>query len=294
MIFRLGQGIIAVKGKRMPDLNGSIAVVTGAARGIGRAISRGLLEAGASLVAADRAWDGAETARHEYEQSGRALIVSFDLNNVQTVALARDRTLDRFGHVDILVNNAALRMRDLFFPAGLSTVLDAKESDWDAMHRVIVTGTLNVIRAFVPAIRISGKGGSIVMIGSAGSLQIEHDGDGTWRARRVTPKNQPYDAAKAALASLTFSMAHELKDDGIAVNLVWPSGTITTGSEEMRAARIAAGVDTGRFFRPEHVVPPVLHLARQGGTDAQTATALDALPWNAHHGFGERDEWVVS
>ena len=69
---------------------------------------------------------------------------------------------------------------------------------------------------------------------------------------------------------------------------------MTTGSEGMRAARIVAGVDTGHFLRPEHVVPPVLHLARQGGADAQTATALDAPPWNAHHGFGERDQWVIS
>lgn len=278
----------------MAEFDGAIAVVTGAARGIGRAISQGLLEAGAGLVAADRAWDGAEATRREYEATGRALIVDFDLNNAQTVALARDRTLDRFGRVDILVNNAALRMRDLFYPAGLSTVLDAKESDWDAMYRVIVLGTLTVTRAFVLAMRLSGKGGSIVMIGSAGSLPIEHDGDGTWRARRVAPKNQPYDAAKAALASLAFSLAGELKPDGIAVNLVWPGGTMTTGSAGMLAARNAAGLPTGAFLRPEHVVPPVLHLARQRGSGAQTATALDAPLWNAHYGFGERDRWAVA
>jgi len=278
----------------MAEFDGAIAVVTGAARGIGRAISQGLLEAGAGLVAADRAWDGAEATRREYEATGRALIVDFDLNNAQTVALARDRTLDRFGRVDILVNNAALRMRDLFYPAGLSTVFDAKESDWDAMYRVIVLGTLTVTRAFVPAMRLSGNGGSIVMIGSAGSLPIEHDGDGTWRARRVAPKNQPYDAAKGALASLAFSLAGELKPDGIAVNLVWPGGTMTTGSAGMLAARNAAGLPTGAFLRPEHVVPPVLHLARQRGSGAQTATALDAPLWNAHHGFGERDRWAVA
>jgi NAD(P)-dependent dehydrogenase (short-subunit alcohol dehydrogenase family) len=287
----MGRFVTLLRGQVMQELSGSIAVVTGAARGIGRALAQGLLEAGASLVAADRSWDGAEATRREYEQSGRALIVTFDLNNAQTVALGRDRALERFGRVDILVNNAALRMRDLFFPAGLSTVLDAKESDWEAMHRIIVLGTLTVTRAFVPAMRASGQGGSIVMIGSAGSLPIEHDGDGTWRARRVAPKNQPYDAAKAALASLTFSLASELKDDGIAVNLVWPGGTLTTGSDGMRAARIAAGIETGAFLRPEHVVPPVLHLARQRGVAAQTATALDAPLWNARHGFGERDKW---
>lgn len=280
-------------GKVVSNLDSSVAVVTGAARGIGRAVSLGLLEAGATLVAADRAWDGAEATRREFEATGRAMIVTFDLNDAQAVAIARDRALDRFGRVDILVNNAALRMRDLFFPAGLSTVLDAKDSDWDAMHRVITVGTLTVTRAFVPAMRVSGQGGSVVMIGSAGSLPIEHDGDGTWRARRVAPKNQPYDAAKAALASLAFSLAGELKPDGIAVNLVWPGGTMTTGSAEMLAARIAAGVNQGGFLRPEHVVPPVLHLARQRGRDAQTATALDAPLWNARHGFGERDKWVV-
>ena len=113
------------------ELNGSIAVVTGAARGIGRAVRLGLPEAGASRAAADRAWDGAEATRREFEATGRAMIVTFDLNDANAVAIARDRALDRFGRVDILVNNAALRMRDLFFPAGLSTVLDAKDSDED-------------------------------------------------------------------------------------------------------------------------------------------------------------------
>lgn len=277
----------------MPNLAGSVAVVTGAARGIGRALSLALLDEGARLVAADNAWEGAEATRREYEATGRALIVTFDLNDAEAVAIARDAALTRFGRVDILVNNAALRMKALFPPAGLSAVLDAKDADWDAMHRVIVVGTLTVTRAFVPALRVSGQGGSIVMIGSAGSLPLAHDGDGTWRAERVAPMNQPYDAAKAALASLAFSLAGELKPDGIAVNLVWPGGTMTTGSEEMRAARIAAGMDTGRFLRPEHVVPPVLHLARQRGAGAQTATALDAPLWNARHGFGEREKWLA-
>ena len=277
----------------MPDLNGSVAVVTGAARGIGRALSLGLLAAGASLVAADRAWDGAEAARDDFEASGRALIVAFDLNDGAAVADARDRAVARFGRIDILVNNAALRMRDLLMPAGLSTVLDASDADWAAMDRVIVRGTLAVTRAFVAPMRAGGRGGSIVMIGSAGSLPVTHDGDGTWRAGRIASLNQPYDAAKAALASLSFSLAHELRGDGIAVNIVWPGGTMTTGSAEMRAARIAAGIDTGAYLRPEHVVPGVLHLARQSGPQAQTATALDAPLWNTRHGFGERAAWVA-
>ena len=278
---------------RDTGLNGAVAVVTGAARGIGRALGQGLLGAGARLVAADNAWDGAEAARHDYEAAG-ALIAMFDINDSAAVARARDAALERFGRVDILVNNAALRMRALFPPAGLSTVLDAAESDWDAMHRVIVAGTLNVTRAFVPAMRRSGEGGSIVMIGSAGSLPLAHDGDGTWRPTRVAAKNQPYDAAKAALASLAFSLAGELAPDGIAVNLVWPGGTMTTGSDEMRAARIAAGIDTGAYLRAEHVVPPVLHLARQRGPGAETGTALDAPLWNERHGFGGRERWIAS
>jgi NAD(P)-dependent dehydrogenase (short-subunit alcohol dehydrogenase family) len=276
----------------MPELEERVAVVTGAARGIGRALSEGLLAAGASLVAADREWSGAEATRREFEESGRALIVAFDLNDAAAVAAARDRALAKFGGIDILVNNAALRMRDLFMPAGLSTVLDATDADWDAMYRVIVRGTVTVTREFVPAMQARGRGGSIVMIGSAGSL-IEHDGKGAWRVVRTAPKNQPYDAAKAALASLSFSLAAELKPDGIAVNIVWPGGTMTTGSAEMRDARIAAGVDAGRYLHPEHVVPPVLYLARQRGADAVTATALDAPLWNARHGFGERDKWVA-
>jgi NAD(P)-dependent dehydrogenase (short-subunit alcohol dehydrogenase family) len=274
-------------------MNGAVAVVTGAARGIGRALSQGLLAEGAALVAADRGWAGAEDAAREFEASGRALIVSFDLNDAPAIAAARDATLARFGRVDILVNNAALRQRDLFMPTGLSTVFEATDADWDAMYRVIVVGTLTVTRAFVPPMQAAGRGGSIVMIGSAGSLPLAHDGGGTWRAGRIAPRNQPYDAAKAALASMSFSLADELRADGIAVNLVWPGGTMTTGSAAQRDARIAAGVNTGAYLRPEHVVPPALHLARQRGAQAETATAIDAPLWNARHGFGERTAWLA-
>jgi len=134
------------------------------------------------------------------------------------------------------------------------------------------------------------NGSVAVVTGAPSAVAVMRDRQ---RAGRIASLNQPYDAATAALASLSFSLAHELRGDGIAVNIVWPGGTMTTGSAEMRAARIAAGIDTGAYLRPEHVVPGVLHLARQSGPQAQTATALDAPLWNTRHGFGERAAWVA-
>lgn len=89
---------------------------------------------------------------------------------------------------------------------------------------------------------------------------------------------------------MSFYLAQELRPRNIAVNVVFPAGTRTTGSDEMVAGREQLGIHVGPLARPEHVVPLVLHLAAQCG-DGETGQAYDAIQWNARHGFGTVEEW---
>ncbi|WP_433281769.1 SDR family NAD(P)-dependent oxidoreductase [Pseudonocardia xinjiangensis] len=271
----------------MAELPHPVVVVTGAARGIGRALTNGFLREGAAVVAMDRDPLGVEP--FEGPDPHRVLAVSADITDGDSVAAARDAALDRFGRVDVVVCNAALRQRSLFEPTGLSTVMDAGDADWRAMFEVNVIGTLTVIRRFVPALAATG-GGSIIAVGTIGPMTREVE-PGVWRAARSAGLNQPYEASKAALTSMVFSLAAELRDHDIAANVLIPGPTMTTGSAEMAAARAAAGFVNPPYLRPEHVVPAALHLAGRRGATGQTATAVDAVAWNDEHGFGGPHRW---
>src|SRR5436305_537 len=101
-----------------------VVVITGAARGMGRAYTRAFVERGARVVAADRSWLGADDFRAELETSGAALVVECDITDRDAIGRAYTETLQRFGTVDVLINNAAMRQRDFYPVAGASAVLD--------------------------------------------------------------------------------------------------------------------------------------------------------------------------
>lgn len=253
-----------------------IVVVTGAARGIGWALTEGFLGAGATVVAADRAWEGADKCRDALERHPSASVATFDITHPDEVEAAATEILGRTGGIDVLVNNVGLRQKDLYPPSGAVTVLGSSNADWEAMFGVNVIGTLNVSRAFAPAM-IAARAGSIVNIGSGDNPRM---------------RNQPYAASKAALASASRYMAEELREFNVAVNVLRPSGTLTTGSAEMAAANRALGIAIAPLVRPEHVVPLALHLAAQDAS-GETGQVISAMEWNEAHGFGGPDAWLA-
>jgi NAD(P)-dependent dehydrogenase (short-subunit alcohol dehydrogenase family) len=91
---------------------------------------------------------------------------------------------------------------------------------------------------------------------------------------------------------MSFYLAEELKPHNVGVNVVFPAGTRTTGSDEMVAGRQSLGIRVGSLLRPEHVVPLVLHLASQDAS-GDTGKAFDAVQWNMHHGHGGPDAWLA-
>lgn len=260
----------------MNRLQDKVVVVTGAARGIGRACAEAFLDEGARLVAADRAWEGAEDVRDRLLRSGSAMTTELDITDASQVDAAAALVLDHFGTVDVLMNNVGLRQKDLYPPSGAVTVLESTDADWEAMLRVNVLGTLNVTRSFIRPMIAQGHG-SVINIGSRDNPRM---------------RNQPYAASKAALTSLSRYLAEELREHHIAVNVLYPSGTLTTGSAEMARANRERGIGIAPLLRPAHVVPLALHLAEQD-TGGETGQAIAATEWNQANGFGNPEEWLA-
>jgi NAD(P)-dependent dehydrogenase (short-subunit alcohol dehydrogenase family) len=268
------------------SLSGLVVVITGAARGLGRAAAEQFLASGARVVALDRSWDGAAPAA--LESTGQALVITADITDPGSVAASRRQALARFGRVDVLVNNAACRQRHLFPPHGLASVLETTDEDWHAMLGVNVLGTLTVTRSFVAPMIERGRG-SVIVVGTGGSI-LQPVAPGIWRGRNTGSRNEPYDASKAALCNMSLYLAEELRDQGVAVNVVFPAATHTTGSSEIAAARRRLGLQEPPYLRPEHLSPILLHLAGQTSA-GETGLVIDAVQWNRDHGLGDADAW---
>ena len=271
-------------------LAGRVIVITGAARGMGQAYARAFAKAGAKLVATDRSWKGAESFAQELGSlSKEVLTLDMDVTDPAAIERGFAASMARFGTVDVLINNAAMRQRDLFPPSGRTTTLDTRDEDWERAFAVNVFGALKVIRRFIRPM-LAQKRGSIVNAVSSGILH--HSQGGAYRALRPNSREMPYQSTKAALATMSFYLADELKETGVAVNIVIPGHTRTTGFEDQNRARMQAGMRTGpQPLVPEHIVPIVLHLAAQ---DASTLTGrmFDVMQWNLEHGHGGVEAWT--
>jgi len=272
------------------DLRDRVAVITGGARGMGRAYVRAFLSAGAKVVATDRSWSGVDEFREELKRNEKNILVAdMDVTEDTQIDQTYQATLDKFKTVDILVNNAAMRSRDLYPPKGRATTLETKDSDWERLFKVNVFGALKVIRRFIQPM-IEKRKGSIISVVSSGILNHSHGGG--YAALRPNSMEMPYMSSKAALATLSFYLADEVKRFNVAVNIIIPGHTRTTGFDEQNRARLEAGGKPGPLpIVPEHVTPLVLNLASQDATGI-TGRMFDVMQWNIEHGLGGPDKWV--
>jgi 3-oxoacyl-[acyl-carrier protein] reductase len=228
------------------DLTGRIAVVTGAARGIGRAMALGLARAGCAVAAADLNGAGAEeTAR----LAGNALGLHVDVTQSRSVDALMQAVLGRWNRINILVNDAGV------FPR--STVLDMDEQMWDHVVGVNLKGTFLCSRAAARIMVEQGRGGRIVnMVSRAAYLPY--------------PRGAHYSASKAGILGFTRSLASELGQYGITVNAIAP-GTVNTdmprqagvSDEDLMASGRAFPL--GRIAEPEDIVPALLFLCGEQG-----------------------------
>jgi len=236
------------------ELEGQVAIVTGAGRGIGRATALELARMGAAIVVAELDKDNAERTAGEVRATGRsALVLHTDVTSRVSLGAMAERTLAEFGRIDVLVNNAGIYRA--------AATLDVTEEHWDAVMNINARAVFFASQAVLPAM-IAKKRGNIISLASlAGKI-----GSRT---------NLPYNASKAAVISMTKSLAIAHAADGIRANCVCP-GYVQTDmwtavareqsallgmSPEAFTEQRAAQVPLGRMERPEDVANVIGFLA---------------------------------
>jgi 3-oxoacyl-[acyl-carrier protein] reductase len=224
-------------------LKDKVAVVTGGAQGIGRAIALALAREGAKLVVADLQREKAKTVAEEAQALGvEAISVETDVSKEASVKNLAGQTLRRFGRVDILVNDAGI------FPQ--ARVAEMTEEDWDRVIDVNLGGNFLCCRAFVPTMRAQ-KSGRVVGIASG----IAHTG---------AVGGAHYAASKAGIVGFIKALAREVGPDGITANAICPSIIDTAlprghrSEAELRERLLRNPL--GHLMQPEDLVGAVLFL----------------------------------
>ncbi|MEV6229694.1 glucose 1-dehydrogenase [Saccharopolyspora shandongensis] len=235
-------------GRTTFDFTGQVVIVTGASGGIGSALAAKYAEAGADVVVHGRNVEALQANVERVEELGqKAVLVTGNIREPETAEALVGTALDRFGRIDVLINNAggnfASRLEDLSVNA------------WNATIGTNLSGAFHCSRACLPVFERQG-GGNIINVGS-GSANHAH------------PMRGAYAAAKAGLASLTKTMAWEWADRGIRVNCVEPGATLTPASRfasPETEKKFGYYLALGRVGRPEEVADACLYLTSEAAS----------------------------
>jgi 3-oxoacyl-[acyl-carrier protein] reductase len=234
----------------MPLLQDHIAVVTGAASGIGRAIAIGYAREGAQVALLDVNEKAAEEAAQEIRDTGgQAMSFALDVTRREDCVAVAKRIAAQVGQVSILVNNAGIARRN-----GMLGAAEAVIKDWEDIIAINLTGVFNVTHAFLEPLR-AGKG-RIVNIGSIQSF-----------VHVRTPSSPAYTASKHGVLGFTKALAAELGKDGVRVNAIGPGfietplNAATRANNPELAKTFVAHTPLGRAGNPEDIVGPAIFLA---------------------------------
>ena len=248
-------------------LDKRVAIVTGAASGLGRAIALGLAKAGARVLAtASRSQATLDTLAAEADRDiGRGSIVPVlaDVTSEADCTRIVDEALVRFGAVHVLVNNAGRGMKYVSqgFMAAPTRFWEVDPATWRMIIDTNVNGPFLMSRAVVPHMRSSGWGRIV-------NVSMNYD---TMRRQGFSP----YGPSKAALESETIIWAQDLKDTGITVNAVLPGGPTDTGMIPDATPQAVRE----RMLRPDIMAPPIVWLASER-SDGFTGRRIIATDWN--------------
>ena len=225
-------------------LNGKVAIVTGASRGLGQGMALALAEAGADLVLADIG-DMTATAQAIEKLGRRCVALKADLSNKDSVAAIVDTAVTKLGTIDILVNNAGIIRR--------APLLEFAEKDWDEVIQINLRTLFFLSQAAARVMVAQGRGGKIINVASLLSFQ----------GGILVPS---YTAAKSAVMGLTRSFANELSSHHINVNAIAPGYMATDNTKALRAdakrsAEILSRIPAGRWGLPDDLMGAVVFLS---------------------------------
>jgi NAD(P)-dependent dehydrogenase (short-subunit alcohol dehydrogenase family) len=231
---------------KMFELEGKTAIVTGASRGIGKAVAMGFAKAGANLVLVSRNPSALEGVAREVEKTGRkSLKIPADIGNPKDISKVVESTLKVFPRIDILLNNAGIS------PI-LSRAEEVKLNEWEEIIRVNLTGTFLLCQA-VGKVMIQQEGGKIINMVSVGAVV-------------GFPRQVGYCATKGGILQLTKVLAIEWTRYNIQVNAIGPAYLETELTDGMRKSKIISEnlirrTPMGRFGQPEEVIGAAIFLA---------------------------------
>ena len=230
------------------QLDSKVVVITGAARGLGRAYAVAMAAQGASIFACDVS-DCGETVAEIKAAGGSIESAVTDIADMGSCQAMADSAVAAFGRIDVLINNAAL-----YASLQGSRFEDLDEAQWDAVMNVNIKGVWQCCKAVVNPMRKAG-GGSIINISSLAAVY-------------GLPYGCDYAASKAAVIGMTRSMARELGKDSIRVNAVAPSAVMTEGTQEFFGEKfekaksvIASGQVIPRNLEPADLTGTLIYLA---------------------------------
>jgi NAD(P)-dependent dehydrogenase (short-subunit alcohol dehydrogenase family) len=241
-------------------LDGQTALVTGAGRGIGKAIVEAFAAEGAAIAAAARTSMEIEKLCAEVRaKGGRAVPVTMDVRSEDSIKQGIEKTRRELGRIDILVNNAGV--------LSLQTIVNTATETWDEIMSTNVRGVFLLCREVVPEM-IERRSGRIINIGSAAG-------------RRGYKEQGVYCTSKHALVGFTKVLALETQDYGVRVQMLSPGGVLTGLSSDLRASR-GESEDSPEWMTSEEVAAAALYLCSQTGaafTDELALRRFAAEPW---------------
>lgn len=227
--------------ENLQQLRGQVAIVTGASRGIGRAIALSLAESGANVVVnyASSSTAAAQVVSEIVTGGGNAIALSADVSKAEQVETLLNAANEKWNRVDILVNNAGITRDTL--------LLRMKPEEWQAVIDLNLTGVFLCTRA-VSKIMLKQRSGRIINIASVAG-QMGNAGQAN------------YSAAKAGVIGFTKTVAKELAPRGITVNAVAPGFIVTDMTSNLKTDEILKYIPLGRYGQPEEVAGMVRFLA---------------------------------
>lgn len=257
-----------MKQQKEKKLKGKVAIVTGAAQGLGREFALAFAYEGAKIVLADIRVPQMELVAGEIKDLGsRALAVRTEVSSEEQVNNLVQKTLEELGKIDVLVNNAGIGFQGDSPARG--SIKDLSLRHWQAVLGVNLTGTFLCCKAVIKSM-IARKEGSIINLsGAKGQANLG-----------------AYCVSKSGIEELTQVLAAELKGFNIRVNALSPGGRVAT------PGRITGGDIPPNTLRPEVIRAPAIYLASDDSIRI-TGQVINALEWNEKHGLGGASAFLI-